>query len=367
WTRLADRTRTVTVRLWQAARDCLTNPCPGIDCARLPGLAADAERLADALDLTLAQVTRPRRSDASAVEPGVFAACYPSEVEAARLVYDLRSARRALSACAKRSACAGAISYPAGPQPAQGAAPEVLLDALETVTARLPTMPIDKFRLSLIGTDRPLVAGMPLGLAISGKPACFKPDGLMVSVVPPHAAPGLAPNPVGIEAALALDVPDRLQHLIAEPQPQGETGVLAVLPVEAPLRPGAYQVALLRPSGQELQEVGRSETFVVGEASAPCVGFSGIWETSFGRMHLAEGEEGEVRGTYRRAPLGQSGFFAGKRRDRVLYGQWASEFGSGGLRLVLNESDSAFTGTWSRFREEFAGEGAWTGACASGP
>jgi len=94
-----------------------------------------------------------------------------------------------------------------------------------------------------------------------------------------------------------------------------------------------------------------------------CDGFTGTWDTEFGRLHLVD-REGQVTGSYRRSansPL--PGLLIASRSKQVLEGTWLSELGRGGARLRLAADGQSFSGTWGVKTGRVTGGGRWTGIC----
>lgn len=143
---------------------------------------------------------------------------------------------------------------------------------------------------------------------------------------------------------------------------QLDGGNVSEILLAAPTEPGRYAVRVFasanRGGGTLRDEVVSVEPLAVG-----CSGFSGLWDTDFGRLYLTE-RDGEITGSYRRndtTPL--PGLFVGQRRGNVAEGIWLSELGRGGARLRLTDGGTRFVGSWGVTPERVDGAGQWNGAC----
>jgi|GEM_PF-1657481 len=131
--------------------------------------------------------------------------------------------------------------------------------------------------------------------------------------------------------------------------------------VAAPEDPGTYEVrALAAPQSGEGELARRVVS--IDPAPSSCEGFSGLWQTNFGELRLYV-RDGVVRGTYRRSPDVDPGFLTGEVRGPVFYGEWESELGDGGARLVLADDGASFSGAWSHIPGRYTGTGRWSGQC----
>ena len=131
--------------------------------------------------------------------------------------------------------------------------------------------------------------------------------------------------------------------------------------IAAPEIPGTYEVRALAASERGEGELAR-HVISVDPAPSACEGFSGLWQTNFGELRLYV-RDGAVRGTYRRSPDVDPGFLTGEVRGPVFYGEWESELGDGGARLVLADDGASFSGAWSHIPGRYTGTGRWTGQC----
>ena len=133
---------------------------------------------------------------------------------------------------------------------------------------------------------------------------------------------------------------------------------------EAPISAGTYVLRLLTSENRGSLEFGRGPPITVSEMSGPCTGFTGVWQTDFGTLHLVV-RDGEARGTYRQSAESRAGVLRGQVRNGRLTGRWISEIGTGGARMTLSEDGRSFRGTWGSQPSKLAGAGLWNGTCAA--
>lgn len=164
----------------------------------------------------------------------------------------------------------------------------------------------------------------------------------------------------GASALLQVSTPKAKTPALVTPLNAGETAYIA-----APEYAGSYDITLAAPASRGGVALASAE-FSVGAAPVGCSGFEGRWKTDFGDLNLKVRDQ-NVSGTYRRASDNTSGVIVGVVAGTVMRGQWASQDGTGGLRLTLDEATRAFSGTWSRTTDAIAGEGTWSGQCAPSP
>lgn len=155
-----------------------------------------------------------------------------------------------------------------------------------------------------------------------------------------------------------------------EPGPGGSIARQPLAPADTPMlwevpAPGAYAVAVHALPGAGGAELARSPAFVSRSEPARCEGWTGVWQTEFGRLVTVARPDGSVSGTYRRPSATQPGFLKGQTADGLLRGVWLSEIGEGGTRLRLMEAGS-FRGTWGVSPRRETGGGVWTGVCIAG-
>ncbi len=191
--------------------------------------------------------------------------------------------------------------------------------------------------------------GEALRVAASGSNVCYAEPGALAIVV----GPGQMPR--GLETTGSARV--RAGRSLG-PLQLSERGIW----IEAPERAGDYALKVFSNEARGGVELA-SVAFGVSEGTKGCRGFAGIWETDFGRLHVAV-RDGAVRGSYRQPRAIRSGFLFGQVRNKTLTGVWRSEIGEGGTRLQLSADGKTFTGTWSHRPDRISGTGTWTGRCA---
>lgn len=94
-----------------------------------------------------------------------------------------------------------------------------------------------------------------------------------------------------------------------------------------------------------------------------CEGFTGLWETDVGELHLIE-RDGSATGSYRREPGTRPGFVLGTVQGSRFEGIWISEIARGKAEFVLSGDGESFSGRWTLGKSGKAG-GAWNGACVA--
>ena len=134
----------------------------------------------------------------------------------------------------------------------------------------------------------------------------------------------------------------------------------------APGEPGRYVVRVFASpdrGGHLLSE----HPLHVDAFGPSCDGFTGLWDTEFGHLHLID-REGDVTGSYRRSEFAPSpGLLIGSREGDTLKGMWLSELGRGGARLRLAADGQSFNGTWGVKVDRVSGGGRWSGRCLLTP
>lgn len=137
----------------------------------------------------------------------------------------------------------------------------------------------------------------------------------------------------------------------------GEPGSVMLFAPEAPgtHELGAY--ASLERGGGLLA----ARRFEVTPLPDTCEGFTGLWETDVGELHLIE-RDGAVTGSYRREPGTRPGFVIGAAEGSRFSGIWISEISRGKAEFVLGEEGGNFSGRWTLEHDGRAG-GAWNGTC----
>ncbi|WOF73321.1 hypothetical protein QMT40_000951 [Parvibaculaceae bacterium PLY_AMNH_Bact1] len=133
----------------------------------------------------------------------------------------------------------------------------------------------------------------------------------------------------------------------------------------APGDPGRYVVRVFA-SPERGGHILSEHAVTVEELGSSCEGFTGLWDTEFGRLHLVD-REGRVTGSYRRSEFApRPGLLIASRERNVLDGIWLSELGRGGARLRLAPDGQSFKGTWGVKVDRNSGGGRWTGRCLLG-
>lgn len=168
-------------------------------------------------------------------------------------------------------------------------------------------------------------------------------------------APGAAPL-----ERIALDTPALL------PGRAGGAGRDTVtLWFEAP-GPGRFELAVHAAQGSGGVRLSRRPLQVVAGPPPRCTGWTGVWQTEFGRLVTVAHADGTVSGTYRRSSGTRPGFLVGRIEKDALTGVWFSEIGRGGTRLRLI-GDGVFRGSWGLSPRRVSGGGVWTGICMADP
>ncbi len=181
-----------------------------------------------------------------------------------------------------------------------------------------------------------------------GENRCIAEEGAWLGLFPDTVQSGSSTE-VGHEAILSVPLNGRAS----------EDGAF----LEAPDQAGNYEVRAFAPDARGGAELARAP-LSVWPGPTFCEGFDGIWDTDFGELHMFV-RGNDVRGTYRRTAGLAPGFFSGERDGQVLVGNWNSEIGGGGARLVLAADGQSFRGTWSHRPGQYAGTGQWNGSCVA--
>lgn len=264
----------------------------------------------------------------------------------AELATDLRRAAAALSVCGARAGCEDASAapplvdlYDRAPG-GLGGLDRFTTEAVAIIARNFDAMDLQPDDPVTIITD---LEAYGMGEAIR---ASFG-DTMNRCIAEPGARLGMFPagdydEPIEMRDVRATG--DHREALIAAPE---QAGVFEIRAYASPLRGGA--------------ELAR-ERIIVERPSLGCDGFGGLWDTNFGELRLYI-RNGVVRGTYGRSPSTPPGFLTGEVRGPVLYGDWSSELGEGGARLVLEDEGGAFRGAWSHIPGQYTGTGAWNGTC----
>jgi len=274
-------------------------------------------------------------------------ACETPETDViAELATDLRRAAAALSVCGARAGCEDASTGPPLVD-LYDRAPSGL-GGLERFTTEAVAIMARNFDAMDLRPDDPVAISTDLEAYGMGEAirASFGDTGNRC-IAEPGARLGMfsagdSDEPIEMRDVRATG--DHTEALIAAPE---QAGVFEIRAFASPLRGGA--------------ELAR-ERIIVERPPLGCDGFSGLWDTNFGELRLYV-RNGIARGTYGRSPDTPPGFLTGEVRGPVLYGDWSSELGDGGARLVLADESGAFRGAWSHIPGRYTGTGAWNGSC----
>ncbi|MGD1933830.1 MAG: hypothetical protein ACFB0Z_04855 [Candidatus Phaeomarinobacter sp.] len=129
---------------------------------------------------------------------------------------------------------------------------------------------------------------------------------------------------------------------------------------------GHYSATIYAPTAEGGALLRAVPIRVIKSEPARCDGWTGVWDTEFGRLVTIEGEDGNVSGTYGRAPDVQPGFVFGRASENQLQGVWVSEISTGGARLTL-EGEGVFRGSWGLTPRQVTNGGRWSGVCIAQP
>lgn len=172
--------------------------------------------------------------------------------------------------------------------------------------------------------------------------------------VDPDFGPGMCLADGGYLSLNAPSAPDTEQKYALSDAPGGAL-------LFAPEEPGEHELgayASLEHGGGLLA----ARRFEVTPLPDTCEGFTGLWQTDVGELHLIE-RDGAVTGSYRREAGMRPGFVIGEVEGSRFEGTWISEIARGDAEFVLDEEGQSFTGRWSLEHDARAG-GVWNGACA---
>lgn len=250
----------------------------------------------------------------------------------------------ALGFCRAKSAC------PKPVRPQQGrpirSASDRSIGALAAVTGALP-LSLERAADAAVRASRPVELQMDQRTYRTGEAMTISADTAPSACLMSDGAIGLAKVGSGDERderyTLAGNAASEI--LLAAP---GEPGRYVVRVFASPERGGH----ILSEHPLTVEALGRT-----------CQGFTGLWETEFGRLHLVD-RDGRVTGSYRRSPFApRPGLLIASRDGDVLKGIWLSELGRGGARLRLAVDGQSFNGTWGVKVDRISGGGRWTGRC----
>ncbi|MGF1454925.1 MAG: hypothetical protein ACFB6R_06055 [Alphaproteobacteria bacterium] len=368
------RVRLLSTRLWRLYEEirAIVRARALAAVPREPALQEAWDRFAEVLSRLALDALRMEADLKRTPPPGIEGsrvACRRRQGEPNRaMARGLALARARLHRCMVRASCSGgpqgdesgggtgtdADARPAAPEPSASAtsfmdhlaALDLDLQAADASFAGLwVTRPSPVDLQTDFSAYRP---GEAVRVLARGDNVCAAEPGAQAIIVGP------GPSPRGLETTLSprARVGRRLGPI--RPSEQG-------LWIEAPNRAGEYALKIFASEARGGLEVA-SVAFEVEAAPSGCRGFSGTWDSDFGRLSIVV-RDGAVRGSYRRARATRSGFLFGRIRGDSLTGVWQSELGRGGTRLELSEDGTRFTGTWSHRTEAVAGTGTWSGRC----
>ncbi len=295
------------------------------------------------LDAALAIAEEPVTADPSAL---VGPVCGANEL--AQAYIKVGQAIAALGYCRAKSACPITGGGASG-RPVRSASDQSI-GALAAVTGALP-LTLERAKDAAVRASKPIdlrldqdayLTGEALTVATNTAPsACLVSDGA-ISIAK-------AGSNRGRERRYVLAGNATSEILLAAP---GEPGQYVVRVFASPDR-----------GGHVLSE----HPLNVDAFGPDCDGFSGMWDTEFGRLYLVD-RDGQVTGSYRRSEFAPSpGLLIGSREGNTLKGMWLSELGRGGARLRLAEDGQSFNGTWGVKVDQVSGGGRWSGRCLLTP
>jgi hypothetical protein len=292
------------------------------------------------LDAALAIVDDPAEKPQQPAQAGPVCGAH----ELADAYLKVGRAIAALGFCRAKSACPKPSS-PIGGRSLRSAS-DRSIGALAAVTGALP-----------LGLDRAADAGVrasdPVRLTVN-RQTYQTGEAVTVSADTAPSACLAATGSIGIARAGAPEGRERRYALAGN----ATSEILLAAPGDA----GRYVVRVFASpdrGGHILSE----HPLTIHPMAPGCEGFTGTWDTEFGRLHLVD-REGRVTGSYRRgdsSPL--PGLLIATRSDRLLEGTWLSELGRGGTRLRLSSDGQSFRGTWGVKVDRVTGGGRWTGVC----
>ncbi len=291
------------------------------------------------LDAALAIAAEPVTADPSET---VGPVCGANELASAYL--KVGQAIAALGFCRAKSACPQPILSPAD-TPIRSAS-DRSIGALAAVTGALP-LTLERAKDAAVRASQPVELSLNqeryrIGEAVSvaantAPSACLQLDGAI--------GVAKAGSVEGREQRYALAGNAASEILLAAP---GEPGRYVVRVFASPDRGGH----ILSEHPLNVEAFGTS-----------CDGFTGLWDTEFGRLHLVD-RDGRVTGSYRRTEFApRPGLLIASRENNLLKGIWLSELGRGGARLRLAQDGQSFNGTWGVKVDQVSGGGRWSGRC----
>ncbi|AWZ00008.1 hypothetical protein RHODOSMS8_00454 [Rhodobiaceae bacterium] len=271
--------------------------------------------------------------------------CGANELATAYL--KVRQAIAALGFCRAKSACPQSARSMSG-RPIRSAS-DRSIGALAAVTGALP-LTLERAADAAVRASQPVELSLDQATYRTGEAMTVSANTAPSACLMSAGAIGLAQagSEPGREERYALAGNAASEILLAAP---GEAGRYVVRVFASPER-----------GGHILSE----HPLSVEPLGASCQGFTGLWDTEFGRLHLVD-REGRVTGSYRRSEFApRPGLLIASRERNVLNGIWLSELGRGGARLRLADDEQSFKGTWGVKVDRNSGGGRWTGRCLLG-
>lgn len=285
----------------------------------------------------------------AAVTPGPDQSAGPvcGANELANAYLKVGQARAALGFCRAKSAC------PQPTRPLQGrpirSASDRSIGALAAVTGALP-LTLERAADAAVRGSRPVDLNLDQTTYRTGEAMTVSADTAPSACLMSDGAIGLAK---------AGSAPGREERYALAGNAVSE------LLLAAPGAPGRYVVRVFA-SPERGGHILSEHPLSVEGFGARCEGFTGLWDTEFGRLHLVE-RGGRVTGSYRRTEFApRPGLLVASREQNVLNGIWLSELGRGGARLRLAQDGQSFKGTWGVKVDQTSGGGRWTGRCLLG-
>jgi hypothetical protein len=254
-------------------------------------------------------------------------------------------ATAALGFCRAKSACAQTEETNASRRPFRSASDEGI-SALAAVIGALP-LGVEREADARVSSSPSAQISMSRADYVAGEVMTVTADASPSACLINGGAIGL--GPAGVTS-------DREQRY----QLQGNTRSEILL--AAPDEPGLYVVRVFASADRGGQVLSEHAVTIV-PLGPGCDGFTGMWDTQFGRLRMVE-RDGYITGSYRKsAEAVLPGLILGERSGRTLTGTWLSELGRGGTSLRLQADGTHFRGTWGVRPERATGGGAWNGEC----
>jgi len=297
-----------------------------------------AARLDAALAIAAAPVTSAPLSASGPV-------CGANELAGAYL--KVGQAIAALRFCRAKSACPQPIRSPQG-RPIRSASDRAI-GALAAVTGALP-LTLERAADAAVRASRPVELSLDQATYRTG-------EAMTISADTAPSACLMSDGAIGLAKAGSVEAREERYALAGN--------AVSEILLAAPGEPGRYVVRVF--ASPERGGHILSEHPLSVEALGPsCEGFTGLWDTEFGRLHLVD-RDGRVTGSYRRSEFApRPGLLIASRDRNLLNGIWLSELGRGGARLRLAEDGQSFRGTWGVKVDRISGGGRWTGRCLLG-